>query len=105
MIDNEDAKREEARRAKFARARFRQAVQAVMGTEEGRRVVQAFMDTACIDLSPYRTEPSAMAFAVGWQDAARWWLAAIREHCPEREAQMRNEAKRDARETGTDEDE
>jgi len=69
-----------------------------------RRLLAQFLDTSGIDTSSYRDNPTAMAFTAGWQDAARWWLANIREHCPEREAQLRAEAKREAREGATNED-
>lgn len=87
----------EARRAERAlRAQFRRDVQTVFGTAEGRRVLWAFLDAAGYDVSAYRAEPAAMAHAVGWQDAAGWWINQLRRHCPEREAQMRKEAAHDA---------
>ena len=98
-LDNEAREqqaRDEELRAKLLEARRRKDVQAVMGTVEGRRLVFAFLQTAGVDNTPFRSELAAMGHAVGWQDAGRYWLDLIRSHCPEREAQMRAEAKRDA---------
>lgn len=92
----EQSARAEQLRAKVSAARLRKDVQTTLATEEGRRLVWLFLQTAGIDYSPFRADPVAMAHAVGWQDAGSFWLALIRSHCPEREAQMRNEAKRDA---------
>jgi hypothetical protein len=98
-LDN-DAREQEARaeqlRAKVAAAQLRKDVQTVLGTEQGRRLVWLFLQTAAIDVSPLRADPVLMAHAVGWQDAGSHWINLIRSHCPEREAQMRAEAKRDA---------
>jgi hypothetical protein len=91
----EQAARAERLRAKVLEDRTRKDVQAVMATEQGRRVVFGFLQTAGVDTTPFRADPAAMGHAVGWQDAGRYWLALIRSHCPEREAQMRAEAKRD----------
>lgn len=91
-----EAQRAERLRAKVLEDRLRKDVQAVMGTEQGRRLVWLFLRTAGADTSPFRHETAAMAFAVGWQDAGRFWLDLIRTHCPEREWQMRDEARRDA---------
>lgn len=92
----EQASREERLRARNAETQFRKDVQAVLSTDSGRRVVWAFLQTAGVDATPFRLDPAAMGHAVGWQDAGRFWLDLIRSHCPEREAQMRAEAKRDA---------
>lgn len=83
---------------------LREDVQAVAGTEAGRRLIWAFLMAADIDGSPFRVEPAAMGHAVAWQDAGRWWLAQLRDYCPERETQMRAEANRNAREAQKDND-
>lgn len=107
---SDDARRERQRRERLARERFRKAFQEVMALPAGRLVVHEFLRLACVDGTPMRfdasgrTDPQTTAHAIGWQDGGRWWEAAIREHCPEREAQMRNEARRDAREAGADPD-
>jgi len=93
--------REDAAKAKRAAKAFRADVQAVMALPEARRLVWAFLSAAGMDSYAYRQKPHDMIVAAAMQDNARWWLGAIREHCPEREAQMRAEARkaeRDARE-------
>lgn len=102
--DREARQREAAEQGKRARRREREDVKAALALPETRRLLARFLADAGVDVSAYRETPTAMAFAGGWQDAGRWWLALIREHCPEREAQMRAEAKRDAREGDTDEE-
>lgn len=105
-VDHGEVKREERRREKAAREKFRKAVQAVAGTVEGRHLVHEFLQVSGLDRSAFSTDPGVMQFSCGWQDGGRWWLDAIRQHCPEREAQMRNEAKQEARIAGaTDENE
>ena len=97
---DDDARQESERaarlRAKVLADRTRKDVQAVMATEQGRRLVWDFLRTAGVDSSAFNPESARMAFLVAWQDAGRYWLDLIRSHCPEREAQMRAEAKRDA---------
>lgn len=96
---DDDARLESERaarlRAKVLEDRTRKDWQAVMATEQGRRVMLGLLQTAGVDSTPFRADPMAMSHAVGWQDAGRYCLAHIRSHCPEREAQMRAEAKRD----------
>jgi hypothetical protein len=100
----EERDREDAKRIEQERERAKGDWRAAMEVPAMRRLLAQFLDTSGIDTSSYRDNPTAMAFTAGWQDAARWWLANIREHCPEREAQLRAEAKREAREGATNED-
>lgn len=85
--------RADARKERERADQFRKDVQDVMGMPAMRRLLSEFMDTAGLDRSAYREDAGAMAFSVGWQDAARWWLDAVREHCPEKETTMRAEAR------------
>ena len=94
--------REASQRAMRAREKRlskheQQDIRDLMATEVGRRVVHSFLQAAGLDESQYRNNPGAMAHAVGWKDAGAWWVARIREYCPEREGQMRSEARRDSR--------
>lgn len=66
----------------------------VMALPAFRRILSEFMVDAGVDNSPLRPELAYMAAAIGWQDAAGWWLNAVRRYCPEREAQMRAEARK-----------
>lgn len=100
MIDPEEraqADREARQAQRLADKQFRSDVQAVFATNAGRRLLWAFLQDAGHDVSAYRENPVAMAFATGWHDAAAWWVDVIRRHCPEREALMRNEAREAAR--------
>lgn len=66
----------------------------VMALPSFRRILSEFMMDAGTDNSPLRTDIALMAAAIGWQDAAGWWMNLIRRYCPERESQMRAEAKK-----------
>ena len=90
-----ERERADKERAKSAERRFREDVQAFLGNEAGRRLLWSFLQDAGVDVSAFRESPQSMAHAVGWQDAGGWWLDKIRRYCPEREAQMRKEAKQD----------
>lgn len=94
---------EERRDARHRAEQMRRDVQTVFAEPQARRVLAAFIADAGLDLSAYRENPAAMAHAVAWQDAARWWLDLLRAHCPEREAQMRKES-REARPTAAQDD-
>jgi len=67
-------------------------VRATLDQPAARRLVWAFVQAMGIDSSPFNTNAMAQARAIGRQEAAQWWLAAIRDNCPERESQMRTEA-------------
>lgn len=100
-LDTEAREQHEAaerKRAKRLYQRERADVQQLLSTDAGRRLVHAFLTDAGEGATAYRNNPQAMAHAVGWQDAASWWLNKIRQHCPEREGQMRNEARLDSQE-------
>lgn len=100
----ESRQREEKRRAKERADLIKADVCAVMEKPEARRLLAEFLDVAGIDVSPLRSDPIFMGAAVGWQDAASWWVNLIRKYCPERESQMRAEAKKAAKMMQTDED-
>lgn len=97
MIDDDTRQREERQRQRLAAKQFRSDVQAVFGTAQARRVLWAFLQSSGHDVSAYRDNPVAMAHASGWHDAAAWWVDQLRQHCPEREGLMRNEAREAAR--------
>lgn len=92
----ERADREERRLAKLRERQRADDVRAVFALPEARRVLAAFLRDGGADVSPLRADPQLTAHAIGWQDAASWWLNALRTHCPEREVQLRAEAKREA---------
>lgn len=96
---------EERKQARMRAAKFRKDVQSMLANPDHRAVVWAFLQSANVDGSAYRENSQAMAHAVAWHDAAGWWLDAIRQHCPEREAQMRTEARAADNQELTDENE
>lgn len=100
----DDARAEEARARKMAQRQERLDVQAVFGERAGRRLLAAFLHDAGIDRSAFATDPLVMAQAAAWQDAARWWLDRIREHCPEKEAQLRKESREAQPDAAQDDD-
>lgn len=112
VIEDQEARelalREEKRLDKIRRAQLRADVQAVFGLPGGRRLLWVFLQDSAADVSPLRDDAMKTAHAIGWADAAGWWLNTLRAHCPEREGQMRAEARKqagaDAREVNDDED-
>lgn len=93
-----EREREERERATAKERQLRKDVQDALSHESTRRVLNAFFATANVDGSAYRDSLKATYHAIGWQDAGGWWLDLIRRHCPEREQQLRNEARKEARE-------
>ena len=71
---------------------FDKAFRALMGDYGNREVVFEFVSHCKTEDSAMRSDAYFTAHSIGHQDAGRWWLSNIRELCPEREAQMRNEA-------------
>ncbi len=69
-------------------------VRAVFELPAARRVIWGFIQAMNVDGSPFNTNAMMQARAIGRQEAAQWWLKAIRDNCPEREPQMRAEANR-----------
>lgn len=107
LLDADERKardREERKRARLQEKQFRADVQEAMANPAMRRLVWRFLDDSNAEVSVFNPDAQAMAFNAGWQDAGRWWLEAMRNHCPEQEVVMRNEARRQAREGATDED-
>lgn len=92
-----EQEREQARYDRRFREQLRSDVQKVLATTEGRRLVFTFLQTMNIDATPFNTNAMSQSHGIGLQDAARWWLNVIRDHCPEREAQMRAEANKAAK--------
>ena len=93
-----DAREQQAKQAKLAQdraaAEFRRDVQEVMKFPAMRRVLWRFLSDANLDGSAYSRDPHDTAYRLGQQDAAGWWINAVRAHCPERETDMRAEARR-----------
>lgn len=82
---------EEAKVAKFVNQQLRADTQQVMNLPGMRRILYLFMQQMGLDNSPFATNAMAQSHAIGMQDAGKWWLNLIREHCPEKEVVIRVE--------------
>lgn len=76
---------------KWFQEQLRADVQQVMNVPAARRILWLFMQQTGLDASPFATNAMAQSHAIGMQDAAKWWLNLVRDHCPEKEAQIRRE--------------
>lgn len=101
----ERSRREEQEAEKWQREQLRADVQQVMNLPAGRRILWLFMQQTGVDASPFATNAMAQSHAIGLQDAAKWWLNLVREHCPEKEAQIRREGLANRPPTTTEETE
>lgn len=88
---------EAARLAKVQAEQFALAFKNVLGTPDARAVLFQFLTDVGADNSAFSTNGMAQSHAIGLQDAARWWITNIREHCPQWEQRMRNEANQAAK--------
>lgn len=82
-------RRREAKAARMARDQLRTDVQTMLGVPGARKVLAQFMLAMRIDDSPFSSNGLEQAHGIGLQDAARWWINMIRDHCPEKEHQVR----------------
>lgn len=73
-------------------AQFRKDFRDLMAEPGNRRVLQAFLDVTNIDGTTFSPNAMTQSHAIGKQDAGRWWINCIRDHCPQLEARMREEA-------------
>lgn len=87
-------------RAKRIRKQEIADLREVMSSPSGRRLIWRFMERANPFGSAFNTNAMAQSHAIGWQDAAKWWLSEIDDACPEKYMQMVNEARKQ-RETDT----
>lgn len=92
-----ESRRRQQEAEKRAAKQQREDFNKMLALPEARRVLFDFLQVMDIDGSPFSTNGPAQSYAIGKQDAARWWLNAIRNYCPGREAQMRAEATKAAR--------
>lgn len=87
-----DQERRERQLASLELRQLREDIRSMLAEPVGRRVIWAFLQSMGVDTSAFNTNAMAQSRAIGRQEAAQWWLLAIRDNCPEREAQMRAEA-------------
>lgn len=89
---------------KWFQEQLRADVQQVMNIPGMRRILWLFMQQTGLDGSPFATNAMAQSHAIGMQDAAKWWLNLVRDHCPEKEAQIRREGLDNRPPTTTEDD-
>lgn len=99
-----EREREDRKRAELRAKQFRKDVQDVFAQPAARRVLAGFLAAANSDGSAYRDSATAAFHAIGWHDAAGWWLDALRQHCPEREPQVRAEGRQEPRDNDSPEE-
>jgi len=84
-------RRAEEKAAQLANQQIRADIQQLMNLPAGRRILWAFMQQIELDGSPFSPNAMTQSHHIGMQDAGKWWLNLIREHCPEKEGQIRSE--------------
>lgn len=87
----DDQRRKVAKKEKLLDAQVRADIQQIMNLPACRRILYLFLTQNGIDNSPFSTNAMAQSHAIGKQDAGKWWINIIREHCPEKERQLRQE--------------
>lgn len=92
-----EGERKVKERERFIYRRFGDDVRSVFRTEQGRRVLFAFLEKIGFDASAFNTNAMAQSYRIGQKDAGQYWIDLIREHCPEIERKMRVEADKDAK--------
>ena len=95
--DPSERRRRDAEADKEAKLRdqlLKADVQQMMKLDGVRRVVGEFLAQMGLDDSAFATNAMAQSYAIGKQDAAKWWLNLIRAYCPEKEAIIRAEARK-----------
>jgi hypothetical protein len=89
MEEQAAQRRREAKAQRMAREQLRADVQNLLNSPGARKVLAQFLLAMRIDDSPFSNNGLEQAHGVGLQDAARWWLNMVRDHCPEKEPQIR----------------
>lgn len=88
----------------FIQKQLQADVQQVMNLPAMRRILFLFQQWAGVDDSPFATNAMHQSFAIGKADAGKWWLNLVREFCPEKEVQIRQEGAAMAKLTPTTEE-
>lgn len=99
MDQRERSRQAERAREKADKLRVKQLqgdIQALMQQPAMRRVLAEFLRYTGLDGSPFNTNAMAQSHGIGRQDAGRWWIDLVRDHCPEQEVVMRTEAAAEA---------
>lgn len=72
-------------------AEMRKRIKAMLDVADNRLVVSHFIAQIDIETSPFSPNAMTQSHSIGKQDAAKWWINAIRAACPEKELPMRRE--------------
>jgi hypothetical protein len=67
-----------------------EALNAFMGTPQGRYLMERFLDYSCEGRDLYLNDGDALGMAMrdGLARAGRWWRIKLEQHCPDRFLQM-----------------
>lgn len=90
--EEREQERQAERLANLEDQQLREDLRSLLSEPSSRRAVWTFIQAMGVDSSAFNTNAMAQSRAIGRQEAAQWWLKAIRDTCPERESQMRAEA-------------
>lgn len=107
MDPTEARRREKAAQqsAKLDARMLHEDVNALMRQPAMRRVLNRYFAFSGVDASPFSPNAMTQSYAIGKREGGEWWLALIRDHCPEQEVVMRNEARNAARVAAMDTEE
>lgn len=97
--------RQAAKKAALDQKLLRDDVQLLMRNPAMRRVLNRFFGFAGLDQSPFNPNAMTQSYAIGKREGAEWWVDLIRDHAPEQEVVMRDEARRALLADAADEDE
>jgi hypothetical protein len=91
---SQEAQREQARlRAQVAAQSEIEDIRWLMGSKRGRRVVHRLLENAGVFRISFHTNALQMAFNEGNRNQGNVLLALVTEHCPDKYAELLNEAK------------
>ena len=90
---NEAQRKTQADQARFAMHREAEDVKWLMSSKRGRRIVNSLLQSAGVFRLSFHTNALQMSFNEGNRNTGLRLLAAITESCPERYAEMIEEAK------------
>ena len=92
---NEDDRKKREKLAQLAELREAEDIKWLMSSKRGRRIVNRLLQEAGVYRLSFHTNALQMSFNEGNRNTGLRLLAAITEHCPDRYAEMIEEAKND----------
>jgi len=90
---NDAHQRERAELANLAKHKDAEDIKWLMSSKRGRRIVNSLLQKAGVFRLSFHTNALQMSFNEGNRNTGLMLLAAVTEHCPERYAEMIEEAK------------